>query len=336
LDVVDDNFIGNRAYIKREVLPAMIAWMKRRKYPFFLSTEASLDIADDESLLALMRDAEFRYLFIGIETPDHDLLLTAQKPQNTTGSIVDRVHKIYEYGMSVAAGFILGFDNESDGMDKAIIDLVEDTGISAAMIGLLIALPETQLARRLRKEGRLIGADGQQDFSAGSYRVDLSDSVFERCDQTTSGLNFVTQRDRRTIFREYLNILNAVYDADRYFKRVVRTYRKVKFRRRYFPRWSEIRRYLRGAALLPWNLLFNRETCWPYIRTGLQAIWLGPTGYINTMKMVTMYLHFRERLAYINKVIEKRLQQSDQPDAVATPHDRQAQQRRHRDVAVKC
>lgn len=335
LDVVDDNFIGNRPYIKREILPAMIQWMKRRKYPFYLAAQASLNIADDEPLLALMQEAEFRYLFVGIETPDHDLLLTAQKPQNTTGSIVDRVHKIYDYGMSVTAGFVLGFDNESDGMDEAIINLVEDTGICAVMVSLLIALPKTQLTRRLREEGRLIGADGKLDLNEGDYRVDLSESVFERCDQTTSGLNFVTQRDRRTILREFLNILNTVYDADRYFKRVVRTYRQVKFKRRYYPRWSEIKRYLRGAVLLPWNLLFNRKTCWPYLRTCLKAIWFGPTGYINAMKMVTMYLHFKDRVAYINRVVEKPLQELDRQDATAKPHAPHRSKEPERELAVR-
>jgi radical SAM superfamily enzyme YgiQ (UPF0313 family) len=335
VELVDDNFIGNRPYIKGKILPAMIEWMKRRKYPYYFCTEASLNIADDDALLALMREAEFRILFIGIETPDHDLLISAQKPQNTTGSIVDRVHKIYDYGMSVTAGFILGFDNESDGMDEAIIDLVEDTGITAAMVGLLIAMPETQLARRLRKEGRLIGADGQQDLKEGSYRLDLSETVFERCDQTTSGLNFVTQRDRRTILREYLSILNTVYSADRYFKRVVRTYSRVKYKRRYFPRWSELRRYLRATVLLPWHLLFNRETCWPYLRTCLQAIRFGPTGYVNTMKMVTMYLHFKDRVGYINQVIEKRIQELDGRDAIPKPHDPERLTKPERELAVK-
>ena len=300
LDVVDDNFIGNKDYIKREILPAMIAWMKRRKYPFYLSTEASLNIADDEPLLAQMREAEFRYLFIGVETPDPDLLRAAQKPQNATRPISERIHKIYEYGMSVNAGFILGFDGERDGMDQSIIDLVEDTGIVLAMVGLLIALPNTQLSRRLREEGRLIGADGKSDLNEGCYRLDLSDTVFERCDQTTSGLNFVTHRDRDTILREYLNILNTVYSPDRFFRRVVRTYRRVKYDRHYFPRWPEWVRYLRGAVLLPWHLLFRRKTAWPYLRTVLCASTFGITGYVNAMKMVAMYLHFEEHLKYVN------------------------------------
>lgn len=316
LDIVDDNFVGNKRYIKREILPAMIEWMQRRKYPFYFATEASLDIADDESLLAQMRQAEFCYLFIGIETPDPDLLRAAQKPQNTTGPMIDRIHKLYDYGMSVSAGFILGFDQEKKGTDHAIIDLVQSTGIAAAMIGLLTALPNTQLSRRLRQENRLLGADGKPDQGTGDYRMDLSNSVHECCDQTTSGLNFVTLRDEREILREYLNVLNTIYDADRYFERVVHTYRRMKYGRHYFPRWPEFVRYFRGLVLLPWNFLLNRKTRWPYLRTVFRALTFGPAGYITAMKMAAMYLHFEDRLGYVNTAIERRLLELDRVDTL--------------------
>ncbi len=307
LDIVDDNFIGNKGYIKREILPAMIAWMKKRKYPFYLTTEASINLADDVELMKMMRDAEFRQVFIGVETSDPELMRNLRKNRPQAGSIAERVHRIHEYGMVVFAGFILGFDNEPDGMDASIIRCVEDSGIIIAMVGLLIALPDTQLTRRLRREGRLIGADGKMDLKQGRYRLDYAHLAYERCDQTTSGLNYVTTRDRRVILREYVNILKAVYDADTYCRRVVRTFRRVKYERHYFPRWSEIRRYWRGAFLLPLKLLFSRDTCWPYLRTAMRAIWFGPTGYINTMKMLTIYVDLKQRRDEISASIERRL-----------------------------
>ena len=83
VDIVDDNFIGNKRRVKRELLPAMIAWNEKFKRPFFFSTEASMNLADDSALLEGMRDAGFRIVFMGIETPDAELLLKTQKSQNT-------------------------------------------------------------------------------------------------------------------------------------------------------------------------------------------------------------------------------------------------------------
>ena len=70
LFIVDDNFIGNKKKLKTEILPAIIEWMRRKEYPFALSTEVSVNLADDEELIQLMVDAGFDVVFIGIETKE--------------------------------------------------------------------------------------------------------------------------------------------------------------------------------------------------------------------------------------------------------------------------
>jgi hypothetical protein len=207
LDFVDDNFIGNKKAVKN-LLPHIIAWQKERGYPFEFSTEASINLADDDALLALMREANFFTVFIGIESPDADTLVATQKKQNTRRVLADCVRKIYRAGMFVTAGFIVGFDSEKGSVADAMVSCIEAAAIPACMVGLLCALPQTQLARRLEREGRL--------FSLSSTIA----AVGELGDQCTNGLNFHTARPRREILVDYRQILRRIYDPAAYFARL--------------------------------------------------------------------------------------------------------------------
>src|SRR5674476_781438 len=78
------------------------------------------------------------------------------------------------------------------------------------MIGLLYALPNTQLTRRLASEGRL--------FKQASRSIGETD-----IDQTTSGLNFITLISRTEILKNFIRVINEIYDPSNYYKRVVFT-----------------------------------------------------------------------------------------------------------------
>src|SRR5260370_22838477 len=159
--IVDDNFIGNKKNV-RLLLPELAQWQKANGYPFSLITESSINLADDEPLLANMRDAGFRRVFIGIETPVEESLKEAQKTQNR-GNLLDSVKKIHSYGMEVMTGVIVGFDNDPEDIFERQINFIRKSAIPLAMVGLLNALPDTQLWRRLEKEGRLLAeASGNQ------------------------------------------------------------------------------------------------------------------------------------------------------------------------------
>src|SRR5207237_2331581 len=154
--LVDDNFIGNKKKVK-ELLPVLAEWNTRRGRPFTFFTEASLNLADDGDLLRMMKEAGFIRVFLGIETPVEASLKEAQKMQNTHRSLLDSVRRIQSYGMEVMAGFIVGFDNDPDDIFERQVAFIRDSAIRLAMVGLLTALPATQLWRRLEREGRLVG-----------------------------------------------------------------------------------------------------------------------------------------------------------------------------------
>jgi radical SAM superfamily enzyme YgiQ (UPF0313 family) len=203
VDFVDDNLIGNKKALKR-FLPELIAWQKARNFPFEFSTEASINLADDDQLLGMLRDANFFVIFVGLETPDPQVLVSTQKKQNTRRELAECVHKIYSYGIVVNAGFILGFDGEKVSAADALADFVEASAIPVSMVSLLCAMPNTQLTRRLQREGRL-----HQSFE-----------VWSEGDNCINGLNFETVRARRDIFADFITAFERIHSPAAYFERV--------------------------------------------------------------------------------------------------------------------
>jgi radical SAM superfamily enzyme YgiQ (UPF0313 family) len=152
---VDDNFIGNKRQLKEEVLPALIEWRKGKVGCNFL-TEASINLADDEELMALMTAAGFVSVFVGIETPDEESLTECHKSQNKNRDLIASVKRLQQRGLQVMGGFIVGFDSDTPSIFHRQIEFIQKSGIVTAMVGLLQAPYGTQLYDRLEKEGRLV------------------------------------------------------------------------------------------------------------------------------------------------------------------------------------
>jgi radical SAM superfamily enzyme YgiQ (UPF0313 family) len=311
VDIVDDNFIGNKRNVKRNLLPALIEWNKNNNYPFFYSTEASMNLGDDEGLLAQMRDAEFRIVFMGIETPEHDLLLMTQKSQNTVRPIEERVHKIYEYGIVVTAGFILGFDGEKKLMDQSMIHLIEKLKINMAMVGLLVALPNTQLTRRLIREGRLLNFRGQRVQSEADLRgsANMAESNVAIVDQTVAGLNFVTTRNRFEIIEEYINVIRHIYSPKSYFGRLLELTKILKTRTKHKPNLFELRRNLRGFYGAFRLTRSHPELKWRFWQVFLRAVPYGPAVVEQIMRLVGIYLHFQKQVDYVTTTLQNQIKQ---------------------------
>ena len=153
---VDDNFIGNKAKLKRDVLPAVCDWMKEMSYPFSFATEASINLADDPEFMGLMVHAGFDTVFIGIETPNEASLAECNKFQNRNRNLMACVKIIQKSGLQVQGGFILGFDNDPPSIFDRLTRFIQESGIVTAMVGLLNAPRGTRLYERLVKEGRLL------------------------------------------------------------------------------------------------------------------------------------------------------------------------------------
>ncbi len=198
--IVDDNFIGNKRNV-RGLLPELVRWSEEHERPFSFITEASVNLAEDDALLELMRRANFRRVFLGIETPVEESLKEAQKGQNTRRDLLESVRRIQSYGMEVMAGFIVGFDNDPEDIFERQIEFIRESAIPLAMVGLLTALPDTQLWRRLKREGRLLKE------SSGN--------------NTEGSLNFIPRMDTARLVQGYRRILNTIYSPAEYYKRAL-------------------------------------------------------------------------------------------------------------------
>ncbi len=166
---VDDNFIGNKRYLKEELLPALARWRKG-KIGFSFHTEASINLADDDELIQLMVKAGFNKVFIGIETPSKASLEECNKSQNVNRNLVQDVKHLQRSGLEVQGGFIVGFDSDNQSIFQRQVDFIQISGIVTAMVGLLQAPPGTKLYDRLKKENRLSG-DMSGDNVDGSTNI---------------------------------------------------------------------------------------------------------------------------------------------------------------------
>jgi radical SAM superfamily enzyme YgiQ (UPF0313 family) len=185
---VDDNFIGNRRYLKDELLPALSRWRKG-KSGFSFHTEASINLADDKELIQLMTNAGFSKVFIGIETPDETSLVECNKGQNTNRDLVQDVKLLQRSGLEVQGGFIVGFDSDNQSIFQRQIDFIQNSGIVTAMVGLLQAPPGTKLYERLKRENRIAG-----DMSGDN--VDGSTNIIPRMglDKLRSGYRYLMEQ----------------------------------------------------------------------------------------------------------------------------------------------
>jgi hypothetical protein len=295
VDVVDDNFIGNQKEVVK-LLVALRTWQEEHGWPFEFGTEASLNLADRPRLLELMRDAGFCVIFVGIESPDEDTLVVGQKKQNTRRDIAASIQTIYQYGIMVMAGYIVGFDGEKQGVAEGIIHCVDATAIPVNMVGLLFALPTTQLTRRLEREGRL-----PDDFDI--VKADMGE------DNCSEGLNFVTTRPKSEILADFIQVIEKVYSPGAYFGRLTRMSRLLNNRGRKLN--LGLRYTLKDVATffrMIWRVGLRKRWGWRWWRVLADVITHNPRSIRYALWMATLYLHFSEFSRYIVGRLRRRME----------------------------
>ncbi len=311
VDVVDDNFIGNKRDVKK-FLPLLIEWQKKHGFPFEFATEATVNLADDDELLGLMQQANFATIFVGIESPDEETLRQTQKAQNTRRKLADSLQKIYSYGMWASVGYIVGFDGERGSVAPGVLGLIAESATPIAMVGLLYALPGTQLTRRLAREGRLYDT------------FDRVDASYDGGDQCTTGLNFEPSRPRLEILRDYRRIVAEIYEPEAYFARVRKVSEALNCSKKQLKLslWHQIRD-LKALATVIWKqgiVASYRGLFWSNL---FRLIRRNPRGIRYGLNLMAFFLHFgpfsRYVVSRIDEAIAREEIEASHPKRVAKP-----------------
>jgi len=205
--LVDDNFVGNKKKAK-ELLRELIPWQEKHGYPLRINTQASINLADDPVLLDLMYRANFRSVFIGIETPSKASLEETKKFQNTRGdSLEAKLARIQNAGLDISAGFIVGFDNDDHSIFDIQYDFIQNNGVLLAMVGMLGAIPTTPLYKRLEEEGRLVEGDPNCNFHP-------------------------KQMTREELISNYWDLVERLYRPEAFLERYLHSYQYPEYHKR--------------------------------------------------------------------------------------------------------
>ncbi len=272
ISVVDDNFIGNKVKLKKEILPALIEWMKERKYPYNFITEVSINLADDEILSDMLAEAGFNSLFVGIETPNDSSLKECGKNQNLKRDMIDSIRRLQAKGFIVSGGFIVGFDNDTPSIFDQQIKFIRESGIVSAMVGVLNAPTGTKLFKRMKKERRLI-----EGWSGNNM---------------DGSINFVPIMDYSQLMRGYVKILKTIYADKEYYVRVKKFLENYKM-----PEWgikfmtlNEVRTFFK----LIWKLGFIDKGKLYFWKLLIYSLFKYPKKFVLAMTFAVYGFHFRQ------------------------------------------
>ena len=226
--LADDNLIGNKGFVKK-LLNALIDFNKTLKQPISYYTQLTLNVAMDEELLDLLKEANFPMVFIGIETPKKESLIETNKKHNLLMDIKEAVRCIQSRGIIIISGLIVGFDSDDLDIFSTQSRFLVEAGLTVPMLATLKAPRGTKLWDRLNREGRLIQEDGCDTF--GDYSCN-----FRPKNMTKSQLE-----------ENYLELFREVYSFPHFLKRFKNLIDQVDLDK------------VKKNSPLAWNVRFRRK-----------------------------------------------------------------------------
>lgn len=277
VSVVDDNFIGNKRKLKEELLPELIRWQEERNYPFHFITEVTINLADDDELIDMLIQAAVYSIFIGIETPNDESLSECGKSHNRKRDLIDSIKKLQRKGMIVSAGFIVGFDHDTEDIFQQQVNFIRQSGIVSAMVGLLNAPSGTHLFKRLKAENRLLETWNGNNMDGAT--------------------NIIPRMNYGSLIKGYSDIIHNIYAPENYYMRVKLfiTEYQVPFWKSQMLSLQEIKAFFR----LLWAIGIKEKGKKYFWNTFLFSLFKYPKKFSLAMTMAVYGYHFRRIAASI-------------------------------------
>ena len=272
----DDNFIGNKNKLKSEILPAIINWNSQNGYRFSFVTEASINLADDETLMLMMSEAGFDIVFVGIESPNEESLVECNKMPNKGKDLLMAVKTIQNHGMQVQGGFIVGFDEDPPSIFRSQIEFIQRSGIVTAMVGVLMAPPGTRLFKRMEAEGRLL--------SSGTGN------------NTDGSTNIVPKMGLEPLTRGYQQVVNTIYSPKYYYERIHTFLNEYKPRGTRHSDYSP--RYIGALLRCMWTVGLKQEGRLDFWRTFAWTLRHKPRCFHMYITFAILGYHYRHVAAH--------------------------------------
>ena len=292
LDFFDDNLVGHFKDVK-PFLRGIADWLRAHDHPFQLSTSVTLNVAKDPELLALLREARFKYFLVGIETPDQKALARAQKPHNTGFSIAEAADAIYrQAGATLHSGFLLGLDGESPDIADQIVRCIDEASVPWVMAGVVYPLPGTQLSKRLDRERRLFPS-ARSDMPPGAR------------DQISAGLQFEPQRPATDVLRDLVRVMQHSFDPANYFARCASVAVRLDTIPKLVPGWRIFFRNLRTFVRLCTRMTLSPTARGPFWRAFFGVLTRNPAGLEALVTLAVLYVHFEAMLPYCYEQLAK-------------------------------
>ncbi|MBN1659577.1 MAG: B12-binding domain-containing radical SAM protein [Anaerolineae bacterium] len=189
-------FTDENVFVEREWALGLFRTMAARGIRRPFAIQASLDIADDEEMLAVLQEGGCMTVLIGFESVSEESLRLMRKGVNLRIGIErykDKIDRLHAHGLAASGTFMFGNDGDGPDIFERTVAFVLDSGLDLAHFGLLTPNPGTDLFNRLAREGRLLYTDFPRDYA----RYDLRTAVFQplhmTCEELERGLMWATR-----------------------------------------------------------------------------------------------------------------------------------------------